>query len=107
MSNEEFILLIVNEKNFNLNVKRMSTQEFILSIVNELKMNLNVKERSKKEFILSIVKGDQNKKSHFQFLLILEYYISLPPYMYLISTNTFWDVTKQIEPFNLDKNIIF
>ena len=27
-------------------------------------------------------------------------------YMYLIPRNTFWDITKQMEPFYLDKNII-
>ena len=45
------------------------------------------------------------KSSFFHFYSYLN--IISPPYMYLISTNTFWDVTKQIEPFNLDKNIIF
>ena len=46
------------------------------------------------------------KKSSF-FNFYTHFNIISPPYMYLTSTITFWDATKQIEPFNSDRNIIF
>ena len=47
----------------------------------------------------------QKKGSFFGFDMYLN--IVSPLYWYLVSRNTFWDMTKHLEPFNWNKNIIF